>query len=77
MATTAIIQPRLRHLKTTVASNTPPSALNGKQANGFWRLELCDIQPALNNGAFRHAKLYLTPVSADLSLSKQLPGCTA
>jgi subtilisin-like proprotein convertase family protein len=60
--------------QNTYRPNAPLSAFNGKQANGVWRLELCDIQPASNNGNFRHAELYLTPVSADLSLTKQLLG---
>jgi subtilisin-like proprotein convertase family protein len=60
--------------QNTYRPNAPLSAFNGKQANGIWRLEICDIRPAATNGTFRHAELYLTPQSADLSLTKQLIG---
>lgn len=59
--------------QNTYRPNAPLSAFNGKQANGTWRMEICDLRPA-TNGNFRHAELYLTPQSADLSLTKQLIG---
>lgn len=49
------------------------SAFNGENANGTWRLEMCDLFPAEDNGQFRHAELYLTAaptLQADLSLTK-------
>lgn len=57
--------------------NAALSAFTGVNANGNWRLEICDIFPSADNGNFRHAELYLTalPVNfADLSLTKQLVG---
>lgn len=60
--------------QNTYRPNAALSAFNGRQANGTWRLEICDIRPAATNGNFRHAELYLTPQSADLSLTKQLIG---
>ena len=59
--------------QNTYRPDAPLSAFNGLQANGTWRLEICDIRPA-TNGNFRHAELYLTPQTADLSLTKQLIG---
>lgn len=53
--------------------NSALSALTGKNSLGTWRLEICDLYPAQDNGTFRHAELYLTsaPASyADLSLTK-------
>lgn len=55
------------------APNRPLAAFNGKNSLGTWRLEICDLFPAQDNGTFRHAELYLTsaPSSyADLSLTK-------
>ena len=60
--------------QNTYRPNAALSAFNGRQANGTWRLEVCDIRPAATNGNFRHAELYLTPQTADLSLTKQLIG---
>lgn len=60
--------------QNTYRPNAALSAFNGRQANGTWRLEVCDIRPAAGNGTFRHAELYLTPQVADLSLTKQLIG---
>lgn len=57
--------------------NNALSAFNGRNAAGTWRLEICDLFPSADNGNFRHAELYLTPVpanQADLSLTKQLIG---
>ena len=57
----------------TFAPNNPLSAFAGKNSQGTWRLEICDIYPAQDNGTFRHAELYLTTAPAtyaDLSLTK-------
>lgn len=57
--------------------NNPLAAFNGQNAQGNWRIEMCDLFPSTDNGNFRHAELYLTarPTSfADLSLTKQLVG---
>ncbi len=57
--------------------NNALSAFNGRNAAGTWRLEICDLFPTADNGDFRHAEMYLTPVpanQADLSLTKQLIG---
>ncbi|MFL0356921.1 proprotein convertase P-domain-containing protein [Erythrobacter sp. GH1-10] len=53
------------------------SAFNGQSSAGTWRLEICDLFPAQDNGTFRRADLYLTSQPsnfADLSLSKVLVG---
>ncbi len=60
--------------QNTYRPNGALSAFNGRQANGIWRMEICDIRPATTNGNFRHAELYLTPQTADLSLTKLLIG---
>jgi uncharacterized repeat protein (TIGR01451 family) len=60
--------------QNTYRPNAALSAFNGQQANGTWRLEVCDINTGTTNGNFRHAELYLTPQVADLSLTKQLIG---
>lgn len=60
--------------QNTYRPDAPLSAFNGRQANGTWRMEICDIRSSAGNGNFRHAELYLTPQVADLSLTKQLIG---
>ena len=53
------------------------SAFNGQSSNGTWRLEICDLFPDADDGAFVRADLYLTspPANfADLSLTKTLVG---
>ncbi len=55
--------------------NAPLAGFNGKNSNGTWRLEICDIFPPGDNGTFQHAELYLTsapPNYADLSLTKSV-----
>lgn len=59
--------------------NSPLSAFSGRNSQGTWRLEICDIFPSQDNGTFRHAELYLTsapPSYADLSLSKTVSTAT-
>jgi uncharacterized repeat protein (TIGR01451 family) len=49
------------------------SAFNGQSSLGTWRLEICDLFPSSDNGAFLRADLFLaqTPANfADLSLTK-------
>ncbi len=49
------------------------SAFNGQNSLGIWRLEICDLFPGADNGAFLRADLFLaqTPANfADLSLTK-------
>lgn len=56
----------------TFAPNNPLSAFAGRNSQGTWRLEICDLYPAADNGVFRHAELYLTSAPAaysDLSLT--------
>lgn len=56
---------------------SPLSVLNGTNAQGTWRLEICDLFPAADDGVFRRAELYLTSLPAnfaDLSLTKNLVG---
>ncbi len=56
----------------TFSPNASLSAFNGQAAAGTWRLEICDLYPAADNGSFTRADLYITeagPVS-DLSLTK-------
>lgn len=55
--------------------NSPLSAFAGRNSQGTWRLEICDVFPAQDNGSFRFAELYLTsapPSYADLSLVKNV-----
>jgi|LULO01.1.fsa_nt_gb uncharacterized repeat protein (TIGR01451 family) len=55
--------------------NSPLSAFNGENAQGTWRLEICDQYPQADNGNFVRADLYLTSLPAnyaDLSLAKSV-----
>ncbi len=55
----------------------PLSVLNGQAANGTWRLEVCDLFPAQDDGILRRFDLYLTQPPAqfaDLSLTKSRVG---
>lgn len=55
--------------------NSPLSAFNGENAQGTWRLEICDQYPQADNGNFLRADLYLTSLPAnyaDLSLTKSV-----
>lgn len=56
-----------------LAPNNSLSAFDGENANGTWRLEICDTFPSADNGTFTRADLFITqpPASyADLSLTK-------
>ncbi len=53
--------------------NNPLTLFDGENANGTWRLEICDTFPSADNGTFNRADLFITqaPASyADLSLTK-------
>ena len=53
--------------------NAALSAFNGENAQGTWRLEICDQYPSADNGSFTRADLYITSLPsnyADLSLTK-------
>ena len=53
------------------------SAFDGETSAGTWRLEICDLYPAADNGQFVRADLYLRSAPAnyaDLSLTKVLIG---
>ena len=53
--------------------NNPLSAFNGKQSQGTWRLEMCDIFTGADDGTFFHSELYITEQVAnfaDLSLTQ-------
>lgn len=55
------------------APNAALSAFNGQNAQGSWRLEICDQYPSADNGSFTRADLYITSLPAnyaDLSLTK-------
>lgn len=55
------------------APNAALSAFNGQNAQGTWRLEICDQYPQADNGSFTRADLYITSLPAnyaDLSLIK-------
>lgn len=55
------------------APNAGLSAFNGQNAQGTWRLEICDQYPQADNGSFTRADLYITSLPAnyaDLSLTK-------
>lgn len=41
--------------------NAPLSVFNGEQSGGTWRLEICDVFPAADDGTFLRADLFLTP----------------
>lgn len=61
------------------APNNPLSAFAGRNSLGTWRLEICDLYPAADNGLFQHAELYLTSAPAlysDLSLTKAVSNAT-
>lgn len=63
----------------TFSPNAELSKFTGRASAGTWRLEICDIYPAADNGVFRYAELYLTaaPSSyADLSLAKSVSSAT-
>lgn len=53
--------------------NSPLSAFDGESSAGTWRMEICDLYPAADNGTFYYSELRLTEQPsnyADLSLSK-------
>ena len=55
--------------------NSPLSAFNGENAQGTWRLEICDQYPQADSGNSVRADLYLTSLPAnyaDLSLTKSV-----
>lgn len=57
------------------APNAALSAFNGQNAQGTWRLEICDQYPQADNGSFTRADLYITSLPAnyaDLSLTKSV-----
>lgn len=59
--------------------NAVLSAFAGKNSQGTWRLEICDVYPQADNGTFSYAALYLTSAPAahaDLSLSKTVSSAT-
>jgi uncharacterized repeat protein (TIGR01451 family) len=59
--------------------NAALSAFNGENAQGTWRLEICDLFPSQDNGSFTRADLYITSVPsnyADLSLTKTVSSAT-
>ena len=63
----------------TFRPNSALSALAGRNSQGTWRLEICDLYPSDDDGRFRHAELYLTsapPSYADLSLNKTVSSAT-
>ncbi|WP_234028698.1 proprotein convertase P-domain-containing protein [Pseudoblastomonas halimionae] len=65
--------------QNTFRPRNPLSAFNGENANGVWRLEICDMYPQADDGSFRRADLYLTALPtnyADLSLTKTLVSAT-
>jgi subtilisin-like proprotein convertase family protein len=45
----------------------PLSVFNGEPVNGVWELRICDLNPALGDGAYNRARLSLTPQGAALS----------
>ncbi|MEQ9663366.1 MAG: proprotein convertase P-domain-containing protein, partial [Parasphingopyxis sp.] len=61
--------------QNTFTPNAALSAFDGQNAQGTWRLEICDIYPSADNGTFQRADLYLTALPAnyaDLSLAKSV-----
>ncbi|MCU0728579.1 MAG: proprotein convertase P-domain-containing protein, partial [Sphingopyxis sp.] len=41
--------------------NAPLSVFNGQQSAGNWQLEICDLFPGADDGAFQRSDLFLTP----------------
>ena len=59
--------------QNTFRPNNVLTSFNGQNSAGTWRLEICDLFPGSDNGAFLRADLFLTQTPtnfADLSLSK-------
>jgi uncharacterized repeat protein (TIGR01451 family) len=53
----------------------PLSAFDGENSAGTWTMEICDLFPSQDDGDFRYAELFLTPLpanTADLSLTKSV-----
>jgi uncharacterized repeat protein (TIGR01451 family) len=59
--------------------NNPLATFDGENANGTWRLEICDTFSGADDGTFTRADLYITqpPAAyADLSLAKTVSTAT-
>lgn len=59
--------------QNTVRPNQTLNNFDGQNAQGTWRLEICDIFASQDNGTFQRASLFITPTGAtlsDLSLTK-------
>lgn len=48
----------------TFIPDAPLSVFNGQQSAGTWRLEICDLFPAADDGTFVRSDLYLTPATS-------------
>ena len=61
------------------APNNPMSVFDGQNSIGTWRMEICDMYPAADDGNFLRADLWLTSAPtnfADLSLAKTVSNAT-
>ena len=61
------------------APNNPLSVFDGQNSIGTWRMEICDMYPAADDGNFLRADLWLTSAPtnfADLSLAKTVSNAT-
>ena len=56
--------------ENTVRPEAALSAFNGENANGTWTLSICDTFSAEDDGTFRQANLFFTPVPAVLGANK-------
>lgn len=56
--------------ENTVRPENALSVFDGENANGTWTLAMCDVYPAADDGQFRQANLFFTPVPAVLTATK-------
>lgn len=56
--------------ENTVRPEAVLSAFNGENANGIWTISVCDTYSAADDGTFRQANLFFTPVPAVLGANK-------
>ncbi len=58
--------------ENTVRPESALSAFNGENANGTWTLSICDTYAPDDDGTFRQANLFFTPVPAVLGANKSV-----
>ncbi|MBP7689320.1 MAG: hypothetical protein KA765_15495, partial [Thermoflexales bacterium] len=55
------------YFKRAAQPDTPLSVFNGEVASGVWQVQICDLNPLTNNGAYHRSRLSLSPQGAALS----------